>query len=137
METGCGVVRLWPSGMLQLRKSWSKSAFDAPATYADGPPGVGPLVLAALLSDRAAATPAAPVLLAPGRPPLSYERLWELVQAVAGLLGGFGIGPGDAVVLLAPDGPEAASAFLAVAAVAACAPLNPAQRRRELDARLS
>ncbi len=39
----------------------------------------------------------------------------------------------DRVALVVQNGPEAATAFLALASAAACAPLNPAYRRAEMD----
>jgi oxalate---CoA ligase len=76
--------------------------------------------------------PAAPALLAPGRDPLSYERLGELVAGTAGGLRGHGLGPRSRVALLVENGPEAATAFLSIAQGAAVAPLNPAYREAEL-----
>ena len=43
-------------------------------------------------------------------------------------LGRAGIGPGDRVAIVLPNGPEMAAAFLATAAHATAAPLNPAYR---------
>jgi len=43
------------------------------------------------------------------------------------------IGRHDRVVVVLPNGPEMALAFLAVAAVAVCAPMNPAYAAEELD----
>jgi acyl-CoA synthetase (AMP-forming)/AMP-acid ligase II len=48
-----------------------------------------------------------------------------------------GIGRGDRVAVVLPNGPEMAVAFLAVAAAATCAPLNPAYRAEEFDFYLS
>ena len=44
-----------------------------------------------------------------------------------------GIGRGDRVAIVLPNGPEMATAFVAVAAAASTAPLNPAYRADELD----
>ena len=44
-----------------------------------------------------------------------------------------GIGRGDRVAIVLPNGPEMATAFLSVAAAATTAPLNPAYRADELD----
>ena len=44
-----------------------------------------------------------------------------------------GIGRHDRVAVVLPNGPEMAVAILAVAASAACAPMNPAYRAEELD----
>ena len=45
----------------------------------------------------------------------------------------YGLGADDRVVLVTPNGPEAATAFLAIASVAQCAPLNPGYRDAEFD----
>jgi oxalate---CoA ligase len=89
--------------------------------------------LAALVERVAAADPERPALAAPGRPALAYGALHGLLgSAVAGLRLR-GVGPSDRVALVVENGPEAATAFLALAAAAVCAPLNPSYRRRELD----
>ncbi len=72
-------------------------------------------------------------LLAPGREPLSYEALAEQTRRVAGALRAAGIGAGDRVAVVLPNGPEMASAFLAVASCAGCAPLNPSYTRQDFD----
>ena len=79
---------------------------------------------AALHGDR-------PALLGEGLPPASHRQLWEQAQAVAGRLRALGIGRGDRVAIMLPQGPEAASAFLAVACAATAAPLNPAYGQSE------
>jgi oxalate---CoA ligase len=76
---------------------------------------------------------AAPALLAPGRPALTYAALERHVAGVGAVLRAQGVSPRDRVAVVLPNGPEMAAAFLAVASVAACAPLNPAYRRSELD----
>lgn len=74
-----------------------------------------------------------PAILAPDRPPLRFAPLRALLCEVAGVLRARGLGPEDRVALVLPNGPEAATAFLAVACAAASAPLNPAYREEELD----
>ena len=44
-----------------------------------------------------------------------------------------GVGRGDRVAIVLPNGPEMAAAFLSVAAAAAAAPLNPAYRQDEFE----
>ncbi|MBP1636643.1 MAG: AMP-dependent synthetase and ligase [Acidobacteria bacterium] len=73
----------------------------------------------------------APAVAAPGRATLDYGGLAGLVERVASGLASAGIGPGDAVALVAPNGPEALAATLAVADAAAVAPLNPALAEAE------
>jgi acyl-CoA synthetase (AMP-forming)/AMP-acid ligase II/thioesterase domain-containing protein len=88
----------------------------------------------ATLIDRAARTYGQGVaFVAPGRPPLAYAELPELTGAVARRLRERGVEPGDRVALVVRNGPEAASAFLALACSAVCAPLNPTYQRDEFD----
>src|SRR5262245_10893022 len=87
--------------------------------------------LSRMLGFQGEHRPGAPAILAPGRAPLSYGRLLEHVQEVGGRLRELGIRRGDRVALVLPNGPETATAFLAVAAAATCAPLNPAYRSGE------
>jgi acyl-CoA synthetase (AMP-forming)/AMP-acid ligase II len=74
---------------------------------------------------------------APGRPPLVYARLRAQVDRTVEALNGLGIGRGDRVAIVLPNGPEMACAFLAVACAATTAPLNPAFRAEEFDFTLS
>ena len=86
-----------------------------------------------LLREGARSRPDATALLAPGRAPLSYRELASHVEQVAGVLRAEGIGPADRVAVVLPNGPDLATAFLSVAAAAACAPLNPAFTRAEFE----
>jgi acyl-CoA synthetase (AMP-forming)/AMP-acid ligase II len=79
----------------------------------------------------------APAILAPGRPPLSYAGLRAQVEQTVERLNGLGIGRRDRVAIVLPNGPEMAAAFLAVAAGATTAPLNPVYRAEEFDFYLS
>jgi acyl-CoA synthetase (AMP-forming)/AMP-acid ligase II len=87
-----------------------------------------------MLRRWAEAGPHAPALLAPGRAALGRRGLEQHVREGLGALACFGVGRGDRVALVLPDGPEMAAAFLTVAAGAASAPLNPALTPRELEA---
>ncbi|TPJ35938.1 AMP-binding protein [Mesorhizobium sp. B2-5-13] len=75
----------------------------------------------------------APAILAPDRPTLTHGGLRALIAATATQLHALGIGRGDRVAIVLPNGPEMATAFVAVAATASTAPLNPAYRADELD----
>jgi oxalate---CoA ligase len=81
----------------------------------------------------AAGEPSATALLAPGRPPLSYEGLRSQVTRTIAALNGLGAGRNDTVALVLPNGPEMASAFVAIGAAATTAPLNPAYRPDEFE----
>jgi acyl-CoA synthetase (AMP-forming)/AMP-acid ligase II len=79
----------------------------------------------------------AAALGAPGRPALTYKDLRQLVQRTVESLNGMGIGRNDRVAIVLPNGPEMAAAFIAIAAGATTAPLNPAYRGEEFDFYLS
>jgi len=83
---------------------------------------------------RAAATrcPESPAVVAPQRPSLSHKRLWRQVEGVVAWLNAAGIGRGDRVAIVLPNGPEMAAAFLGVSAGATCAPLTPSYHAEEL-----
>jgi acyl-CoA synthetase (AMP-forming)/AMP-acid ligase II len=76
-------------------------------------------------------------LAAPGRPPLSLAGLRRQVATTATALDALGIKRCDRVAIVLPNGPEMASGFLCVAAVATTSPLNPAYREQEFDFYLS
>ena len=90
-----------------------------------------------LLQSRAARAPGAIAIEAPGRLPLSYGQLHDRVCKLAGVLEGAGIRRGDRVGIVLPNGPEMAAAFLAAAAIATAAPLNPAYSESEFEFYLS
>src|SRR4051812_43658326 len=70
---------------------------------------------------------------APERRTMTRGELVSLVDKVGGALRGIGIGPQDPVAIVMPNGPEMATAFLAVACSATSAPLNPGYRADEFD----
>ncbi len=81
-----------------------------------------------------AAHPAdAPALGAPDRPWLGHGALRDLADRTAASLHAAGIGRGDRVAIVLPNGPEMAAAFVTVAQAAVTAPLNPAYRVDEFD----
>lgn len=73
----------------------------------------------------------APAIGAPGRDWLSYGGLRDLATTTAAALHGAGIGRGDRVAIVLPNGPEMAAAFVTVAGVATTCPLNPAYKADE------
>jgi acyl-CoA synthetase (AMP-forming)/AMP-acid ligase II len=75
----------------------------------------------------------APALRAPDREPLSYGELRALVSATLERLNELGVGRGDRVAIVLPNGPEMAAAFIAVASGATAAPLNPGYRAEEFE----
>ena len=76
---------------------------------------------------------AAPALRAPGRPTLSHAGLRALAAGTVATLNARGIGRGDRVAIVLPNGPEMAAAFLCVAAGASTAPLNPGYKGEEFS----
>ncbi len=85
----------------------------------------------------AAQDPTASVIGAPGRNTMTYGELMSLAQTTIDALNSIGIGQGDRVAMVIPNGPEMAAAFLAVGCGASTAPLNPAYRADEFDFYLS
>ncbi|MGP3722302.1 acyl--CoA ligase [Cereibacter sphaeroides] len=74
---------------------------------------------------------------APDRPWLTYAGLRELVGHTVTALHAAGVGKGDRVAIVLPNGPEMATAFVALAEGAVTAPLNPAYRLEEFEFYLS
>jgi len=75
----------------------------------------------------------APALGAPGAPWLDFGALRALMRETVGGLNAHGIGRGDRVAIVLDNGPEMASAFLAIAAGTTSAPLNPGYRAEEFE----
>jgi len=59
------------------------------------------------------------------------------IRRCAGRLNAAGIGRGDRVAIVLPNGPEIAAAFVSIASCAVATPLNPAYRADEFDFYLS
>ena len=72
-------------------------------------------------------------IAAHGAPPLAYAALRALIDRSVRALNDLGIGRGDRVAIVLPNGPEMATAFLCVASAAASAPLNPAYKQDEFE----
>jgi acyl-CoA synthetase (AMP-forming)/AMP-acid ligase II len=90
--------------------------------------------IAKLIDGGGASTPA---LAAPGRQAFSYDRLRVLKDRTIEALNRMGIGRGDRVAMVLPNGPEMASAFASIASATTAAPLNPGYRQSEFDFYLS
>jgi len=86
-----------------------------------------------LLKNQARQKPDACAVSAPAREPLTFSRLEGQLDYVVAALNRSGVGQGDRVALVLPNGPEMAVAFVAVASGATCAPLNPAYGEREFE----
>jgi acyl-CoA synthetase (AMP-forming)/AMP-acid ligase II len=74
-----------------------------------------------------------PAITSPGGVPLSYGALRAHVASTAAALNARGIGANDRVAIVLDNGPEMATAFLAIAAGATAAPLNPSYRADEFE----
>ncbi len=70
---------------------------------------------------------------APGRPALTYQGLRDQSLHTIESLNGLGVGRGDAVAVVLPNGPAMASSFTSIAAAATTAPLNPNYREPEYE----
>ena len=79
----------------------------------------------------------APAIGAPGRPWLTHGGLRALAEQTKSALNGMGIGRGDRLALVLPNGPEAAAAFVAIGCCATTAPLNAAYKADEFEFYLS
>ncbi len=95
------------------------------------------VTIADVIVAHAELSPDTVAILAPGRVPLPYKRLWHQIEYVSTALNRLGLGTGDRIATVLPNGPEMAVAFVAVSASATCAPLNPAYRESEFAFYLS
>ncbi len=89
------------------------------------------MAASSLFDLLASGTQDAPALGAPGRDWLTYGELRDHIAHTVTTMNGLGIGRGDRVAIVLPNGPDMASAFTAIGAGATTAPLNPAYRDDE------
>jgi acyl-CoA synthetase (AMP-forming)/AMP-acid ligase II len=75
----------------------------------------------------------ATAIAAPERRPCTYAELRAQTLRIGSELNAIGIGRNDRVAIVLQNGPEMASAFLAVASAATACPLNPGYRAEEFD----
>ena len=90
-----------------------------------------------LLKTQAERIPDAIAITAPGCSPLTYCHLYNQVEKTVKVLNEMGLGRNDRIAMMLPNGAEIAVAFLAIAAGATSAPLNPAYSENEFDFYLS
>jgi acyl-CoA synthetase (AMP-forming)/AMP-acid ligase II len=76
-------------------------------------------------------------LSAPGSADLRYGALRQQVDETVQALWAIGVRTPDRIAIVLPNGPDMASAFLAVACAATAAPLNPGYRAEEFEFFLS
>ena len=77
------------------------------------------------LKRHAAEAPAAIALASPGGSALTYLELDRYLGAMRREAAGAGLGPGEVAAIVFPSGTDLITALLAVAGIAAAAPLNP------------
>ena len=87
----------------------------------------------AVLDHQSRVRPGAVAVIAPGRDPLTYGALRNVTREFASQVVGLGLDRGARVAVVMPNGPEMATAFLAVSTIATVAPLNPALPEREFE----
>src|SRR5262245_21946551 len=75
----------------------------------------------------------APAVGAPGAAALTHLGLRALVEQTIATLNGFGVGRNDRVAIVLPNGPDMATAFIAIASGTTAAPLNPAYKAEEFE----
>ena len=80
---------------------------------------------------KAVQSPASVALSAPDRPNLTYKGLLDLIERSVASLNDLGVGRNDRIAIVLANGPEMAAAFIAFAAAATTAPLNPNYRSEE------
>ncbi len=78
-----------------------------------------------------------PAILGIGRKPLAFADLLQQIERTVEVLNSIGIGRGDKVAIVLPNGPDAATLCLSVAAGATGAPFNPSSSVAEFESYLS
>jgi len=84
-----------------------------------------------LVSVLGAGADDAPAIGAPDRRPMTHGELRKTLSETTAALNAAGVGRGDRIAIVLPNGPEMAVAFLAAASAGTAAPLNPAYRADE------
>jgi acyl-CoA synthetase (AMP-forming)/AMP-acid ligase II/acyl carrier protein len=95
------------------------------------PPAAG--TVSELIFAQESRSSKAVAIAAPGRRPLHFGELKSHITALAAALNATGIKRNNRVALVLPNGPEMATAFLAVASCATCTPLNPETPAEQLE----
>ena len=83
--------------------------------------------LRSVLLEFAESRGGAEAILAPGREPLTFSGLTQRIEVLKEQLNGLGVGHGDRVVAVLPNGPEMAVCYLAVATFATFAIFAPSR----------
>ena len=85
-----------------------------------------PRLLYEMIFEKGETNPDFPAILSPAKETISFRILSEHLHTIALQLTRLGVQSSDRLALVLPNGPEMASAFLAVSTVCTCAPFNPA-----------
>jgi len=86
-----------------------------------------------LLRRAVGIDPTAPALIAENQDVLSYGELLDQVERIVRVLIAAGVGSNDRVAVVGKSGVEMVALFLAIAALASCAPLNPLYTASEFE----
>jgi acyl-CoA synthetase (AMP-forming)/AMP-acid ligase II len=86
-----------------------------------------------LVAEQAQVRPQDFAILAPARTELTFSALWNQIEQTRARLRELGIQRGDIVASALPNGPDAATAVLAVSSIATVVPLNPDGTKSEYD----
>lgn len=90
-----------------------------------------------LIANYKQKTPNAIAILAPQRQSITYDQLFQHLIKTTNSLRQFGIRTTDRVALVMNNGPEMATAFLAIGSVAVCVPMNSKSSLSEFKTFLS
>ncbi|WP_312562608.1 non-ribosomal peptide synthetase [Anaerospora sp.] len=90
-----------------------------------------------LIADYKQKTPNAIAILAPQKQPITYDQLFQHLIKTTSSLRQFGIINTDRVALVMNNGPEMATAFLAIGSVSVCVPMNSKSSLSEFKTYLS
>ena len=91
------------------------------------------MTISSLIKQHAENYPNSAAIVSQAGNILTYGELFALVGRTVQRLNALGVGRNDRLAIVLPNGPEMAVAFLAVAAGATSAPLNPAYGSSEFD----
>jgi acyl-CoA synthetase (AMP-forming)/AMP-acid ligase II/acyl carrier protein len=98
---------------------------------------ISPDLLYRLILDQSKRSPEAPAIQSADNAVITYRQLSDHLHSTALQLNRMGFQSGERLAVVLPNGPEMATAFLAISSVCICAPLNPAYPVAEFQFSLS